>query len=138
MTELDDILTHYGVPGMKWGVRKAPRRSSSGPTTVILKSKPGAKIKTSGGKNHPASADATRAAIMRQMAKKSTVSSLSNKELQELVTRLNLERQYGQLTTNKLGKSFVSKLLVDVGTRKASKIVGDAAEDAFKKKSKGG
>lgn len=97
-TPVDDFLSHYGVKGMKWGVRK--ERSA---VEVSTKERPGRKVKASGGKFHKPSEDAVVAARTRQQAKKSTTDSLSNKELQALVTRMNLEQQYSNLNKNNVG-----------------------------------
>lgn len=84
-------LEHYGIKGMKWGVRK------NGPTDVVVKATPGKRVRTKGGKFHEPSEDAIRAAVAKQKARKSKVDSLSNKELQDLVQRMNLEQQYNRL-----------------------------------------
>lgn len=94
----DADLAHFGVKGMKWGVRKDRKSSSSGPTDVVVKTKAGQRIQTSGGKGLPASEDAKRVSVYKQKASSSTTDSLSTKELQELVTRMNLEQQYSKLT----------------------------------------
>ena len=94
---VDDVLSHYGKKGMHWGVHKTDR---SVPTDVVLKTVPGKLVKTSGGKFIPASADAKAAAAGRQMIKKSSIDVLSNKELQAVVTRMNLEQQYSNLKKN--------------------------------------
>lgn len=86
----DNELRHYGVKGMKWGVRKAPR-------AVATKQKPGDYIQSKGGQRQPGSEDAFRTQTYRQMAKASTTDSLSNKELQALVNRMNLEQNYARL-----------------------------------------
>ena len=92
MDEIDKVLAHFGVKGMKWGVRRNRR-----PVGVTVTTKPGGKIKTSGGKNQPASKDAVTAARLKQRAKKSKASSLSNAELQALIRRMQLERQFKEL-----------------------------------------
>lgn len=112
---LDDILAHYGVQGMKWGVRKP---SSSGPQDVKVKTYLGNRIvRTTGGKKHGLSEDATKAAVSRQKAKKSNVRSLSNKELQDLVNRMNLEQQYSQLEKKRVekGRKTVTDIIGVVG-----------------------
>lgn len=114
MVEVDNHLSHYGIKGMKWGVRK--RRggggsSSAEPTDVIIKSRPG-KIETSGGHNQPPSDDAKRAAAYRQKARASSVHSLSNAELKALVERMNLEANYAKaLANNRPPKGPVQKFI---------------------------
>lgn len=113
---------------MRWGVRKA-EGSGGGPQAVQVKSHFGNRlVRTSGGKGHALSEDATKAATARQKAKKSNVRSLSNKELQDLVTRMNLEAQYSQL----------EKKRVDAGRKKVGDILaaGKEAFDIYKNLSK--
>lgn len=89
-TTVDEFFEHFGVKGMKWG-----RRKDSAPKA-------------------PASEESTKTTETRAKAKASGSSSLSNKELQDAVTRLNLERQYASLTTSDLS----------VGKRLALEITG--------------
>jgi len=124
---VEELLQHYGVKGMKWGVRRAPRNPSGG-VEVVLKNKGSARIKTSGGRGHFPSEDAVRTAAIRQKGRKSSVSSLSNKDLQEAIQRMNLERQYKSLSTSNPAKKFVSKLLQEAGQRKAAQFVAKAVK----------
>lgn len=82
----DQSLAHYGVPGMKWGVRKARRPSSDDykSTASLRKRKP---------------------------------SELSNEELKKVITRLQLEKQYKELSPSTIssGKKFATGLLKEVG-----------------------
>lgn len=112
----DEVLAHYGVKGMRWGVRKRDRSASSGPTDIEVKVAPGKRIKTKGGKGHAPAEDAVKSAVLRQKAKASTLDSLSNEELQALTKRLQLEANYLKLVdgpTTKKGKSFIDTLLDD-------------------------
>jgi hypothetical protein len=107
-----EFLEHYGVKGMKWGVRKD--RLSTGVSTESTTSLSGkAKVKTGGGSRNPASADALKVAGSKQKLKKSGMDSLSNREIKELNERMNLEVNLNRLNkeTQSSGKRFVSKLL---------------------------
>lgn len=70
------FLIHYGVKGMKWGVRRTQTQLDA------------------------ASAEATRSMEIRGKvaANRGRTDSLSNKELQDAITRMNLEQQYTRLT----------------------------------------
>lgn len=106
---LEDILKHHGVKGMKWGKRKART-----PTSVKVTTTPKGKVKTSGGKNQPAHSDAVTAKVTVQKAKKSGVDSLSNKELQTLVKRIELEKKVSDLAGDRMtgtGKAALELLL---------------------------
>lgn len=127
--DLNDILAHYGVKGMKWGVR---RRSSVPDGKVqVSQAKPGAKLKTAGGKGFKADPDAIAARASAQVVKKSGTAALSNKELQALVTRMNLEQQYSNLATK--GHKDIYKRLED-GQKKAKILAktGDSLKTAAK------
>lgn len=85
-----DELYHYGVKGMKWGIRKDRKR------TVWEKQSP------------EDSEDYTQSRILLSKPP----SQLSNAELRKLNERLNLEQNYSNLTTSQIqkGKSFVSQV----------------------------
>lgn len=85
MARGQDYLEHFGVKGMKWGVHRSDRNSTEG---------------------H--SEDAMRVNASKQKLKAAkTTHVLSTKELQDLVTRMNLEQQYATLSSkepSKIGK----------------------------------
>lgn len=125
---IDNVLMHYGVKGMKWGRRKSESSGGKesavsrlkkklagpdGPEDVSVTVTPGKRVSTTGGRKQNASDDAITAAKSKQVAKKSSIDALSNQELQALVTRMNLEQQYSQLSekNKSAGRKTVEKLL---------------------------
>jgi 2'-5' RNA ligase len=110
-----NTLTHYGVKGMRWGVRR--KNVGSGDEKVVSK-------------------DAAKAAGARDKAKKEGKQSLSNEEMQALVTRMNLERQLSNLTPptrTQKGAKFVGNLLVTAGKQQAQMVVNDQVNKQVKK-----
>lgn len=79
MSDLDEVLAHYGVKGMKWGVRK----------------------NRTGGSRPPMSDDAANAKAARSKVRKGGTKALTNKELQNLVDRMNLEQRYEDLSVKR-------------------------------------
>ena len=93
MNYYDDLsLTHFGVKGMRWGVRKKQEPVSTG----VAKT--------------PMSSDAALTSKIRTKARTSGMSSLSNEELFALNQRLQLERQYSALTALPATKSGMDKV----------------------------
>jgi hypothetical protein len=90
----DDILEHFGVKGMRWGVHRSRSAQAA---------------EREAGIRSTSSSDAARAHNAEVKAKTTGIHSLSNEELQHLVTRMNLEKQISVLTTTPKGKSNVSK-----------------------------
>lgn len=84
-----NTLTHVGVLGMHWGVRKAL------------------------GVRGPASADH----IQTQQLRKKHVTELSNKEIQAITTRLSLEKQLSSLDpkVTGTGRKILNNLLTKYG-----------------------
>lgn len=120
--ELDnDLLMHFGVKGMKWGVRKRRSSGGDGPTRIALKeTRKG--VQVSGGKNLPAHRDAKVAAVAAQKAKVSGTHSLSNHELRTLLNRLDMEQKYRKAHPPKGAKVFVEKRLKEFGNAELDKI----------------
>jgi hypothetical protein len=128
---VENALSHIGVKGMRWGVR---RKATVGPQEVIVSDKR-KKIKTSGGTGHPASADAARARTIGQIGKKSGLKALSDKDLQDYTRRLQLEQTAKRLRFEDSSppKKFVLKLLGQTGKTTAQNAANDAAAQAVKK-----
>lgn len=84
---LDDVLEHYGIKGMRWGVRRSKKEIASDNQSRLEE-----------GKKVTPSKDAKAAAKAAKKAEKKGVDALSNDELKMLNERLGLEKRYESLT----------------------------------------
>jgi 2'-5' RNA ligase len=114
----EDELEHYGVKGMRWGVRREREAPSAVTPTAASVVPHGAKRKTkievAGGENHHAHEDAIKVAESKVKLKRSGVNALSNKELQDMAKRLQLENQVAMLNSSRATK-FIQRQLEQQG-----------------------
>jgi 2'-5' RNA ligase len=103
--DVEDVLEHYGVKGMKWGVRKSRQ-------------------------TEPNSADADRVgALKTRVSTQKTTKVLSNQELRDALDRMRLEQEFSKVsggidkTRTQKAKGFVAKLLIDTGKQTADQVV---------------
>jgi 2'-5' RNA ligase len=130
-----EFLEHFGVKGMRWGVRNpgAVTTQTHIDQGVIRRR---TKVEAKGGEAHDAHPDAVKAAVQKRVLKKSGTAALSNQDLRELTTRLQLEAQVSQLTTKK-GQRAVQKQLEEEGKQQFSKGLRKGAPVVVKQAKKG-
>jgi GNAT superfamily N-acetyltransferase len=119
-TDVDEFIVHYGVKGMHWGVRSRSEGGGSG-------------RKRSRSVKEPTHEDFARATTLHARAKSGGTKVLSNREMQDVIARMNLEQQYSKLTVgegkaggNKVlkgGSKMAGGILRNVGQQIASEIL---------------
>jgi hypothetical protein len=90
----DDILEHFGVKGMHWGVHKS-RSAKEAERLAVVRS--------------TSSVDAKKATAVKEKVAAKGVHSLTNKELEVLAKRMRLEQEYSKLASTPAGQSSVKK-----------------------------
>lgn len=99
MYQYPDYLMHYGVPGMKWGVRR--KTVSSGPKK---------------SRRQKRRATYSEDYLESEPLRKKNYKQLSNAELNKLNKRMNLEQNYKRLNPKGIDKGIaVSKKIIAVG-----------------------
>lgn len=104
---MSDLLCHFGIKGMKWGVRRF--QNNNGSLTAAGKKRYQKGEQSSDEKTSPSSSS----------SRSKSISELSDAELRTRINRLNLEKQYKQLISEgadnntkqvKEGKSFTNEI----------------------------
>lgn len=112
-------LMHYGVPGMKWGVRRTPaqigRKKTSSKKFIFKKKKSKAKTKPK-----------TKASKEEIAPKKKSIKEMSDEELNAAIRRMQLEQTYASLSPKQVskGKAVTKRIL--------NNVILPAAEDVGK------
>jgi hypothetical protein len=114
---IDEFLAHHGVKGMKWGVRKLRTVYGLPPGGRGTPRKGTSPSRALGTARHPVSPEAARAIDLQKRVRKSGTRSLSNQELQDLVTRMNIESQYRNLNQRQVnaGRKIAGDILLNSG-----------------------
>jgi hypothetical protein len=121
---IEDIIEHYGVSGMKWGVRKRPSSSERKPT------KGQQNRNTIGLKKGSDTGQAAPSTSTYKGGKKAT-RALSDVELKARLNRLNMEKNYRDLVAKQnppsavsRGSKMVGSILVNSGSKAMTSFLG--------------
>lgn len=118
-TSAEDVLTHFGIKGMKWGVRrKNPSGKIQEKDTTEVNSQP-APLKKG----------------VTDVRTKASAKDLTDEELQKRINRINMEKNYSKLTTKekKSGAKIMKDIFGPTGVRYAKAAVDIATEGALTK-----
>ena len=141
MTENE--LLHYGVLGMKWGVKKA-RKSSDTVDETRRKSN----TQNSNTQNSNTQKSNTQNSNTKQQSKKfvtkkqrqkqimEDLNSMSDKELRERLNRMQMEQQYIRMMTpeKSAAKKQVEQFLINEGRNLASQMLREQIRKQTNKK----
>lgn len=112
-----NYFKHHGIKGMKWGIRRTEAQLNGGKKSYRK------------SESDDAHEDYNKA------HSKTSVKSMSDKELRERINRLQMEKQYVSLTKKEksAGSKFVADVLRESGKNLASKYVSNILGGAIDK-----
>ena len=117
----NNALKHFGILGMKWGVRRTEAQLTK------------TKGKIDSASNIVKEAKNINSAIsgIKTTAKKKDLSSMTDQELRDKISRMNMEKQYSMLTSEQTskGQAYLKNTLEVAGSALA--IAGSAAAIAL-------
>lgn len=124
---MPENVIHYGVKGMKWGVRKQRPTSSGkrkGKTNVQRIYERITKKKSTTEKEKPSTS-----------SRRKKASEMSDDELRKVINRMQMERTYAQLTAREVskGRKFVNDVLYNSAKATATTYATKAMIKAIKK-----
>ncbi|MCC8160264.1 MAG: hypothetical protein LIO53_02935 [Oscillospiraceae bacterium] len=104
-------LYHHGIKGQRWGVQNGPPYPLNAKTANSLKTTANESLKIAKKVNN------IQKTVHSSQAANVDLSNMSDKELKDIVNRMNLERQYRDLSSKQItqGKDSVTTTLSVAG-----------------------
>lgn len=121
-----DILVHYGVLGMKWGVRRSPAELARARGERAPKKKKTSFLSKKTVKKKAVKASA-KASSKKEESSKKTPGEMTVDELQAAVRRLELEKRYRDLSPKKVsaGRKIVDSVIIPALTESGKNLLKD-------------
>lgn len=125
MTENE--LLHYGVLGMKWGVKKARKSSDTVDETRRKSNTQNSNTQKSNTQNSNTKQQSKKFVTKKQKQKQimDDLNSMSDKELRDRLNRMQMEQQYIRMMTpeKSAAKKQVEQFLINEGRNLASQML---------------
>lgn len=136
MTENE--LLHYGVLGMKWGVKKARKSSDTVDETRRKSNTQNSNTQKSNTQNSNTKQQSKKFVTKKQKQKQimDDLNSMSDKELRDRLNRMQMEQQYIRMMTpeKSAAKKQVEQFLINEGRNLASQMLREQIRKQTNKK----
>ena len=136
MTENE--LLHYGVLGMKWGVKKARKSSDTVDETRRKSNTQNSNTQKSNTQNSNTKQQSKKFVTKKQKQKQimDDLNSMSDKELRDRLNRMQMEQQYIRMMTpeKSAAKKQVEQFLINEGRNIASQMLREQIRKQTNKK----
>ena len=120
----DSALEHYGVKGMKWGLRKRSKNRVSSSGARSTSPNPSSKV-SAPNPSSKVSAPTTRDKRVKALKNRR---ELSDSDIKDFTSRLQSEKQLKALLDEDVspGRTFIKKVMSDAGKQAATKLATNA------------
>ena len=126
-------LIHYGIKGMKWGVRRTPEQLGHKPANprakrISVTINGGGKKTSDSAKTESKPAEKPKVEGKTEVRRSKRASEMSDNELRAAINRIEMERKYAQLTApqKSKGRKIVGEILGTAAKQTAQKYTTQA------------